>query len=82
MAKAKEVVEPAIAAEVPPAATAQDAPKARIVTFWSASLRTVKLKSGEVIFKTNRITLTDEKLIEELSAICGDKSRIWLQSEK
>lgn len=79
MPKAKEVAEPLLAAEVPPAIQAAEVKPARIATFWSAALRTVKLPSGEVVFKHNRVTLTDEKLIDELLPMCGDTHRIWHQ---
>lgn len=80
MAKAKEVVEPARAAEIPPAPGNTEEKPARVVTFWSAFPgRKVKLESGEVEFKTNKLTLTDGKLIDQLSAICGDKISIWQQ---
>lgn len=81
MAKAKEVVEPALAAEVPPApALVEERPAVRVATFWCAFPRKVKLPSGEVEFKSHKLTITDETLIKELTAICGDRIRIWLNS--
>jgi hypothetical protein len=78
MPKAKEVVEPALAAEIPPApSAAPEAPKARVATFWSAEPRKIKLEAGTVEFKTNKLTITDGQLIDQLLAMCGDKHRIW-----
>ena len=79
MPSPKQVVDAITAAEVQPAPAAPEAKQARVVTFWSASQRKIELSSGEVEFKTNKLTLTDEKLINELLPMCGDKNRIWKQ---
>jgi hypothetical protein len=78
MSKVKQVVDPAEAAELPPAPTTPEAKPVRVVTFWTAFPRKLRLPSGgEVEFTQNKLTLTDEKLIDQLLPLCGDQHRLW-----